>query len=376
MEAQRDVDVDVGLSLSDARITAEHGTRRSSGAFQTTASDAVGVIVLNLGGPDTLAAVEPFLRNLFADPEIIQLPPVVRLFQPLLARMIAQRRGPQARAAYQQIGGRSPITEESEAQAAAIAAALELRGVRAHGVVAMGCWHPFSDEAVARLATLGIRRAVAVPLFPHYSRSTTGASFLALEQAIARAAAARAFGARATDTLELARVDRYPTAPGYLDALVDRVRAAAAIVPHDQRSTVPVLFSAHGLPESYIERGDPYLDEIRTSVAAISGRLALGARARLCFQSRVGPQRWLGPTTEEALADVARAGHRSVVVVPIAFTGEHLETLQEIDLLYKQEAERAGITCFARARTVGTHPAFIGALADLALEAARARGWA
>jgi ferrochelatase len=139
---------------------------------------------------------------------------------------------------------------------------------------------------------------------------------------------------------------------------------------------VPVLFSAHGLPESYIQRGDPYLDEIRTTVAAVAARLALGARARLCFQSRVGPQRWLGPTTEEAIDAVAKEGRRSVVVVPIAFTGEHIETLQEIDILYKEHAERAGITCFARARTVGTHPAFISALADLAEAAARERGWA
>ncbi|HVZ71190.1 MAG TPA: ferrochelatase [Polyangia bacterium] len=328
----------------------------------------LGVVLLNLGGPDSLAAVEPFLRNLFADPDVIQLPPVVRLLQPALARMIAQRRGPTARAAYTQIGGRSPIAEESAAQAAGVAAAIEQTGLRAHGVVAMGCWHPFSDEAVATLANLGIRRAVAVPLFPHYSKSTTGSSFVALNRAVAAAA-------KAGTTLELAYVERYPTAPGYLDALADRVRAAAAQVPFEERSTVPVLFSAHGLPEAYIQRGDPYLDEIRSTVAAVAARLSLGARARLCFQSRVGPQRWLGPNTEDALTAVAEEGHRSVVVVPVAFTGEHIETLQEIDIVYKEHAEKAGITTFARARTVGTHPAFLGALAELTIEAARARGW-
>ena len=256
-----------------------------------------------------------------------------------------------------------------------MAVELGRRGWRAHGVVAMGCWHPFSDEAVAELARVGIRRAVALPLFPHYSRSTTGSSFVALDRAVSRAVAARAFGSRAGDTLDLARVERYPTAPGFLEAVAERVRAAAATVPLDERTTVPVLFSAHGLPEVYIQRGDPYLDEIRMTVAAVSARLGLGARARLCFQSRVGPQRWLGPTTEDTLAAVAKEGHRSVVVVPIAFTGEHIETLQEIDILYKEQAERAGIACFARARTVGTHPAFIGALAELAEAAARARGW-
>ncbi len=137
-----------------------------------------------------------------------------------------------------------------------------------------------------------------------------------------------------------------------------------------------MLFSAHGLPEAYIRRGDPYLDDIRTTVAAVTERLALGARAKLCFQSRVGPQRWLGPTTEAALDEVAAAGSKAVVVVPIAFTGEHIETLQEIDILYKERAAAAGIVHFARARTVGCHPAFIAALADLVEAAARARGWA
>jgi ferrochelatase len=339
--------------------------------------EPLGVVLMNLGGPDSLAAVEPFLKNLFADPDVIQLPPVVRWFQPLFARLIAQGRGPKARAAYEQIGGRSPITEESTAQAEGVAVELSRRGWRAHGVVAMGCWHPFSDEAVARLIEVGIRRAVAIPLFPQYSRSTTGSSFVALDRAIARAtAAARAQGDDAGAPLEIARVERYPVAPGYLEAVAERVRTAAATVPLAERPSVPVLFSAHGLPESYIQRGDPYLDEIRTTVVAVATRLGLGERARLCFQSRVGPQRWLGPTTEEALDAVAKEGHRSVVVVPIAFTGEHIETLQEIDILYKEHAARAGITCFARARTVGTHPAFIGALADLAEAAARDHGWA
>jgi ferrochelatase len=326
----------------------------------------LGVVLLNLGGPDSLAAVEPFLRNLFADPDVIQLPPVVRWFQPLLARMIAQGRGPKARAAYEQIGGRSPIAEESAAQAQAVAAELERRGWRAHGVVAMGCWHPFSHEALATLVKVGIHRAVAIPLFPQYSRTTTGSSFIALDRALAATGGA----------LELARVERYPVAPGYLDAVCERVRSAAAAVPLDERPAVPVVFSAHGLPESYIRRGDPYLDEIRTTVAAVAARLGLGARARLCFQSRVGPQRWLGPTTEEAIDAVAKEGWKSVVVVPIAFTGEHIETLQEIDIVYRERAEKAGIAYFSRARTVGTHPAFVAALADLAEAAAREHGWA
>jgi ferrochelatase len=158
--------------------------------------------------------------------------------------------------------------------------------------------------------------------------------------------------------------------------VVARLLVAVATLPPEHRSTAPVLFSAHGLPEAYIRRGDPYLDDVRTTVAAVTRRLAIGERARLCFQSRVGPQRWLGPTTEAALDEAAAAGTKAVVVVPIAFTGEHIETLEEIDIRYRERAEKAGVVHFARARTVGCHPAFIGALADLALAAARERGWA
>jgi ferrochelatase len=218
---------------------------------------------------------------------------------------------------------------------------------------------------LAELTRVGVRRAVVVPLFPQYSRTTTGSLNTALDRANELAKA----------PLELARVDRYPAAPGYIDAVAERVRAAAATVPLEDRATVPVLFSAHGLPEVYIKRGDPYLDEIRTTVAAVAARLGLGQRARLCFQSKVGRKRWLEPSTETALDAIAKEGHRAVVVVPIAFTGEHIETLQEIDIVYKEHAERAGITCFARARTVGTHPAFVTALADLVEAAARERGW-
>jgi ferrochelatase len=136
-----------------------------------------------------------------------------------------------------------------------------------------------------------------------------------------------------------------------------------------------VVFSAHGLPEAYIKRGDPYLDDIRTTVEALTRRLGLSARARLCFQSRVGRQPWLEPTTEAVLDQLAETGNTAAVVVPISFTGEHVETLQEIDIIYRERAQKAGIAHFARAGTVGCHPAFIGALADLVQAAARERGW-
>jgi len=323
----------------------------------------LGVVLLNLGGPDSPEAVEPFLRNLFADPEVIQLG-WLRFLQPTLAKMIARRRAPLSREAYAQIGGKSPIRAESEAQAAAVVEAMGRQGITARPYVAMACWHPFSEEAVAAMRADGVRKAVAVPLYPHHSRTTTGSSLTLLDRA------AQGSG------LDIARVDSYPDAPGYVEALAARVREALAQLPEEVRAEAPVLFSAHGLPESYIRRGDRYLDEIRISVAAVTRALALGARARLCFQSRVGPQKWLGPYTEEAIDQVAESGQTALCLCPVAFTGEHIETLQEIDILYRQRAHQRGIRHFARARTVGVHPAFVQALAQLAVGAARARGWA
>jgi ferrochelatase len=325
-------------------------------------ADTLGIVVLNLGGPDSPDAVEPFLRNLFADPDVIQLG-WLRPLQPLFARVIARRRAPFSRAAYQQIGGRSPIVAESTDQAKSIAAELLRRGRAALPFVAMACWRPFSDDAVAAMRAAGIQRAIAVPLYPHYSITTTGSSFKALDRALAGT------------SIQLARVDRYPDAPGYIQAICDRVNEAIATLPAEHRATAPVVFSAHGLPESYIRKGDPYLDEIRTTVGAATQRLGIRGREQLAFQSRLGRQKWLGPYTEDALTELARAGHKAVVVCPVAFTGEHIETLQEIDILYREHAEKQGITHFARARTVGCHPAFIGALADLAVGAARDKGW-
>lgn len=323
----------------------------------------LGVVALNLGGPRSLDEVEPFLRHLFGDPDVIQLG-WLSFAQPALARFISKRRAPESRKAYAEIGGRSPILGESRAQAQAVTDALQARGIAARPYVAMAAWHPFAAETVAALEADGVTHAVALPLYPHESRTTTGSSIRQLEEAIAPAA-----------RIQLASVRRYPDAPGLVTALAERISEAAATLPGPDRDRAPVLFSAHGLPEAYIRKGDPYLDDIRTTVAAVSERLALGERAHLAFQSRVGPQRWLGPTTEAEIERLAREGHRSLIVCPVAFTGEHIETLQEIDILYRRQAEAHGIVHFARARTVGTHPAFIDALADLTAAAARARGW-
>lgn len=323
----------------------------------------LGVVALNLGGPDSLDDVEPFLRNLFSDPDVIQLG-WARPLQGFLAKVISRRRAPLSRQAYQQIGGRSPIRAESLAQVTAVVAQLGQRGVAARPYVATSCWHPFPEETVAAMRADGVTRVVGLPLYPHFSRSTTGSAFRTLASALAPTG------------LPLARVERYPDAPGYVDAVAAELVTAIAALPADVRDEAPILFSAHGLPEAYIRRGDPYLDDVRITVAAVTRKLGIGARAELCFQSRLGPQKWLGPTTEETLDRIAESGQRAVVICPVAFTGEHIETLQELDILYRERATGRGIVHFSRARTVGCHPAFIGALAELVGGAARAEGWA
>ena len=322
---------------------------------------------MNLGGPSSLDDVEPFLRRLFGDPDVIQLG-WLSFLQPLLARTIAKRRGPLSRAAYQQIGGRSPIREETTAQADAVAAELARRGLAVKPVVAMAAWHPFADEALGALAAQGIERAVALPLYPHESRTTTGSSLNQLEHARARQAGA---------AIEIAAIRRYPDADGYVRAVVERVEDAIATLPAEHRATAPVMFSAHGLPEVYIKRGDPYLDDVRLTVETVSRRLGARARGR-GSASRAGSARNAGWDRRPRRCSTSwrPAGTPAVVVVPIAFTGEHIETLQEIDILYKDRATHAGIVHFARARTVGCHPAFIAALADLVEATAHARGWA
>lgn len=310
----------------------------------------LAVVALNMGGPDAPEAVEPFLRNLFSDPDLIQLG-WARPLQPLLARLIARRRAPFSRAAYAQIGGKSPIREESQAQVEAVSQAMAGLGVPARPYLGMSYWHPFPAETAERMRADGITQALLLPLYPHRSRTTTGSVLRAMQAALAE------------KKIGSARLEGYATAPGYVEALCGRIDDASALLPASERNTAPVLFSAHGLPESYVRDGDPYLDDVRSTVAAVTRRLGLGARARLCFQSRVGRRRWLGPTTEDALDSLASAGVHSVVVVPVSFTGEHVETLQEIDILYRERAASRGITHFARARTVGCHPAFIAELA-------------
>jgi ferrochelatase len=314
------------------------------------------IVLFNLGGPDSLGAVKPFLRNLFRDPAILRLPAPMRL---LLAELIATRRAAKSRAIYAKIGGRSPILAETEAQARALEGALDPLG-QVKAFVAMRYWRPFSRDAARAVKAFAPDRIVLLPLYPQYSTTTTESSLKAWENA------ARRVGLKAP-TVALCC---YPEAAGFAESLAALTKPA---LDEARRYGTPrLLLSAHGLPKKIVAGGDPYQWQIEATARALVR--ALGQEEldwRVCYQSRVGPLEWLGPYTD---GEIARAGaeKRPVVLVPIAFVSEHSETLYELDILFRAHAEEAGVPRYLRVPTVGTNDRFIETLAGL-VRAALAR---
>ena len=335
-----------------------------------TTAESTAIVLFNLGGPEDLAAVEPFLINLFSDREIIQLPGGPGL-QPLLARLIAKLRGPSVRQNYGLIGGGSPQLRITRAQAAALEARLNHDGEagRHRVFIAMRYSQPSADEALGAIAAAGIRRVVTLTLFPHFSRATTGSSRGAFERALA--------SPRWRDRrFDVTHVEHYADDPGYLDAMSETVRDAWTSIPEERRHQTVILFSAHGLPQRFIDEGDPYVTHIQMTMFGILERLDLSNRYLLAYQSRTGPVRWLGPGTEEALAELGSEGVTDVLVVPLSFVSDHIETLYEVDLLFAKVARAAGITGYYRPRALNTSPPFIDALARLVTRHLAAHGGA
>ena len=318
----------------------------------------LAVVLFNLGGPDSPEAVEPFLRNLFSDPAIIALPAMFRL---PLARLIARRRAPVARAIYDHIGGRSPILEETRRQADALQAALSGDGVEAKTFIAMRCWHPFSDGAARAMKAFNPDKIVLLPLYPQYSTATTASSLKDWARAAKQAGLAA----------PTARVCCYPWEPGFVAAAATKI--AEAMAGASDTISWRLLLSAHGLPKRTIAKGDPYQWQVEQSAAAILTALDRpGLEPVVCYQSRVGPLEWIGPATD---AEIRRAGRdgKGVIVAPIAFVSEHSETLVELDIEYRKLAEEAGVPEYRRAATVAAHPDFIAGLAGLVRRAAQGK---
>lgn len=312
-----------------------------------TPSDKTAVLLLQMGGPDSLEAVEPFLYNLFSDRDIIKIGPA--FLQPFIARMIVRRRAPKSAANYRDIGGKSPLRELTEQQAAELE---KLLGDHYRCFVAMRYWKPFTGEALNAIRQAGIRRIVALSLYPHYSRATSGSSLNELERCLA--------GSK--NRPEVTCIRQFFDHPLYVRALTERIEQGLSGFP--DRSRVQLFFSAHSLPQSFIAEGDPYLDQIQATVRLTMEHFG-GISHHLAFQSRAGPVKWLEPSTEDKLKELAALGYTEVLMVPLSFVSDHIETLHEIDIEYREMAHGLGITDFRRMESLNSSPTFIRCLADL-----------
>ena len=314
----------------------------------------VGIVLLNLGGPERIQDVGPFLYNLFADPEIIRLP--IPALQKPLAWLISTLRSNKSQEAYRSIGGGSPLRRITDQQARELQSLLRQREVDATTYVAMRYWHPFTESAVADMKADGIEQVVVLPLYPHFSISTSGSSFRELQRLRQ--------GDERFAQLPLRAIRSWHDHPGYLKAMAQLMEREidACVDP----STAHVFFSAHGVPKSYVEEaGDPYQKEIESCAELIMNTLGRENPWTLAYQSRVGPVEWLQPYTEEALEELGEKGVKELVVVPISFVSEHIETLEEIDIEYREIATEAGVSNFRRVPALDTDPTFIASLADL-----------
>ena len=318
----------------------------------------VGVLLLNLGGPDQLKDVGPFLFNLFSDPEIIRIP-FTRLQKPL-AWFIATRRTKISQENYRQIGGGSPLRRVTEDQAQALQEKLLQMGQEAQTYVGMRYWHPFTEEAIASIKRDRIERLVILPLYPQFSISTSGSSFRLLQRIWLEDPK--------LEQIEYTVIPSWYKQPRYLQAMAELI--AQELQQFANPDSVQIFFSAHGVPQSYVEEaGDPYQQQIEDCTALIMQTLNRPNPYTLAYQSRVGPVEWLQPYTEDAIQELGAQGVKDLLVVPISFVSEHIETLQEIDIEYREVAEHSGIHNFRRVPALNTHPLFIEALAELALEA-------
>ena len=309
-----------------------------------------GILLLNLGGPQRLEDVRPFLVNLFSDRQIIRLGPA--LLQPIIARIIAWRRAPKSMANYRRIGGGSPILEKTREQARALEVALAGDG----DFVARPCmryWHPFADRVLGEMVAAGVRELVALPLYPHYSIATTGSSFADLQRTMARLRL----------DLPVREIRDWPAAPDYIACLAARIEEGLAGFDGEP---VDLLYSAHSLPAQFITEGDPYALHLQQTIRAVEA--VTGKQGRLCYQSRSGPVEWLGPSTPEVIRETAARGGKDLLVVPLSFVSDHVETLYEIDIEYRQMAEELGLR-FAATRALNDDPQFIAALRRLVLDA-------
>ncbi len=319
-----------------------------------------GILLLNLGGPDSLKAVRPFLYNLFSDRDIIRLGP--SFLQKPIAWIISTLRSKHTEEMYGHIGSKSPILEITKAQAAALENALnenQDRSTEKYKVyIGMRYWHPFTQDVVNEIVNDGIKRLFVLSLYPHYSKATTGSSVDELKKHIEG------------KDIKINYINEWPDFPPYIDALSELISKAALKLPDQDYE---LLYSAHSLPESFIKEGDPYLEHINITIDKVNARLSeapyglSGLKWHLSFQSKTGPVKWLEPSTDYIIKKLASEGCKNLLVVPISFVSDHIETLYEIDILYRDMAQKHGIN-LVRCDALNTSAKFIAALKALILK--------
>ena len=317
-----------------------------------------GIVMMNLGGPATLDEVEPFLLELFADREIIQLP-----FQGWLGPFIARRRAPRVKRLYANIGGGSPILRYTRAQGQGMVERLDRLSPETaphQFYVAFRYVKPKSEDALRAMHADGVERAVAFTQYPQFSCSTTGSSLNELWRAASRT------GLR--DAFRWSIIDRWPVHAGFIEAMTETVLEGLEGFDAAERDHAVLLFSAHSLPLGVIDRGDAYPQEVGATVQRVVERLGVSNPYILAYQSEVGPVRWLGPSTEQVIRRLGARGEKRVLVVPIAFTSDHIETLSELDREYGEVAHKVGITHYRRAPALNERPRFMDALAEIVRE--------
>lgn len=318
----------------------------------------VAVVLFQLGGPDSIDAVEPFLYNLFRDPDIFDFPGAF-LARNLLARRISSRRAKPAAAHYQTIGGKSPINELTDSQAKELERSLRSQGISASVFVAMRYWKPFTDEAIRQIQKGSFDQIILLPLYPHFSRATTFSSVNEWKRRIAEAN---------LPGIPTKLVCCYPNHPFYIEALVENINLTMARFDSIDPTDVDLVFSAHGVPVDFITRGDPYKLHIEETVRRTMERGGWPSPHVLCYQSKVGSSRWLEPSFHTTIVDLARKGRRHLLIVPIAFVTNHIETLHEINIEGREEALRHGVRQFEMMPALNSNPQFIRCLTELVKE--------
>jgi protoporphyrin/coproporphyrin ferrochelatase len=319
----------------------------------TRTTRRVGIVLFQLGGPDTLEAIEPFLYNLFCDPDIIDFP-FARIGRKPLAKLISTTRARKVQHHYAVIGGGSPIRKHTERQARALEAELHSQGMDAVCFVAMRYWHPFTREAIEQLRAAECDEVVLLPLYPQYSSTTTGSSLNEWRRLF-------------HGDLPVHVVDPFYRNTTYLDAVVEKVNEALARFPMLERPEI--VFSAHSIPMSIVEKGDPYQRQIEETVQLLMERGGWSNPHRLCYQSKVGASRWLQPSLRHTVGALAAERVREMCVVPVAFVSDHVETLGEIDHEAREQAHKLGFAQFEMSAGLNDSPRFIEALAQIVQEA-------